>query len=87
MNYLARALPVDETQSRFVLTDEAERNQWDILGMKPVIFPSQTKMTTAASIRGLRSCLSAPRGGILDWQSDITRIATNPHRWTRRKWT
>ena len=78
MNYLARALPVDETQPRFVLTDEAERNQWDILGMKPVIFPKPDENDYSGLYKGVSGLSERATRGILDWQSDITRIATNP---------
>ena len=78
MNYLSRALPVEETQPRFVLTDEAERNRWDILGMKPVIFPKPDENDYSDLYKGVSGLSERATRGILDWQSDITRIATNP---------
>ena len=77
MNYLARALPVDQRQCRFVLTDEAERNRWEILGIKPVIFPKPDENDYSALYEGIAGLAKYAERGILEWQSDIKRIATN----------
>ena len=77
MNYLARALPVDQRQCRFVLTDEAERNRWEFLGIKPVIFPKPDENDYSALYEGIAGLAKYAARGILDWQSDIKRIATN----------
>ncbi len=50
MNYLARALPVDETGGRFALTDETDAARWRLLGIEPIIYPPSTdkKISTTA---------------------------------------
>ena len=78
MNYLARALPVDQTQSRFVLTDEADGNRWESLGIKPVTFPKLDKDDYSGLYKGISGLSEHATRGILDWQSTITQIATNP---------
>ena len=78
MNYLARALPVDQTQRRFVLTDEAERNRWDILGINPVIFPKSDQDDYSGLYEGVAKLSEYAKRGILDRQDAITRISTNP---------
>ena len=78
MNYLARALPVDQTQPRFVLTDEADGNRWEILGTKPVFFTKPDEHDYSALYEGIAGLAKYARRGILDWQRDITDIAQNP---------
>ena len=78
MNYLARALPIDQTQSRFVITDEADGNRWEILDTKPVFFAKPGKHDYSALYEGIAGLAKYARRGILDWQRDITEIAKNP---------
>ena len=78
MNYLARALPVDQTPPRFVLTDEADGSRWDILGIKPVFFVKPNKYDYTGLHEGVAGLSEYATRGILDWQSAITRIATDP---------
>ena len=74
MNYLARALPVDQTRPRFVLTDEGDGNRWAILGIKPVFFVKPDKYDYAGLYEGVAGLSEYATRGILDWQSAITRI-------------
>ena len=78
MNYLARALPVDQTRPRFVLTDEADGSRWGILGIKPVFFVKPDKYDYTGLYEGVAGLSEYATRGILDWQSAITRIATAP---------
>ena len=78
MNYLARALPVDQTPPRFVLTDEADGSRWGILGIKPVFFVKPDKYDYTGLYEGVAGLSEYATRGILDWQSAITRIATAP---------
>ena len=39
LNYLARALPPDETKPRFALTDDNDLQRWNALGIEPIVYP------------------------------------------------
>ena len=78
INYLARALPVDQTKPRLVLTDKSERNKWDILGIEPIIFPKSDQDDYRSLYEGIAKLSKYSTRGVLDWKNDITRIATNP---------
>ena len=78
MNYLARALPVDQIQPRLVLTDEADGNRWEILRIDPVLFPKPDKHDYSGLYEGLSGLSEYATRGVLDWQSATTRIAANP---------
>ena len=78
MNYLARALPAGQKQSRFALTDEADRDRWQILGIEPVIYPKTDKDDYSGLYKGISSLSEYATRGILDWQSAIAQIAQNP---------
>ena len=78
MNYLARALPPDQTQPRFALTGEAEMNSWQTLRVEPVVFPQLSKQDYSGLYKGVSGLAKYATRGILDWQSTITEIAKNP---------
>ena len=78
MNYLARALPVDQIQPRLVLTDEADGNRWEILRIDPVLFPKPDKHDYSGLYEGLSGLFEYATRGVLDWQSATTRIAATP---------
>lgn len=77
MNYLARALPTDQTP-RFALVGEAEENNWNILGVKPLVFPQLSKDDYSGLYNGVAGLAKYATRGILDWQNIITEIAKNP---------
>ena len=77
MNYLARALPTDQTPRRFALTEESDGNRWQILGIKPVHFTKPSKDDYSALYAGVNGLAKHTRRGILDWQNVITEIARN----------
>ena len=78
MNYLARALPVEETESRFVLTHEDEGSRWQFLGIEPIRYcklPGNDHTGLYVGVSGLADYASR---SILDWQREITEIAGKP---------
>ena len=77
MNYLARALPVEQTPSRFALTDESDGNRWQILGIEPVLFTKSDKHDYSALYAGVNGLSTYAKRGILGWRSVITDIARN----------
>ena len=77
MNYLARALPGDQTPRRFVLTEESDGNRWQILGIEAVLFNKPSEDDYSALYAGVSGLANRARRGILDWQNDITDIARN----------
>ena len=79
MNYLARALPVNETHQRFTLigkNDNAEH--WDVLGIKQITYPQIDGHDYSALYEGVRRMAEHVRRNVLDWQREITTIAKNP---------
>lgn len=78
MNYLARALPVEQAESRFALTCEDDDSRWGFLGIKPIRYtqlPCDNHYALYAGVSGLADYASR---SILDWQREITEIATKP---------
>ena len=69
MHYLARALPVGDTQ-RFVLTDKFGDGRWTRLGVVPIPFPNYGTLYS-----GIRELAKYRSRGILDWQHEIREIA------------
>ena len=77
MNYLARALPVEQTQPRFVLTEESDLNRWQILGIVPIPFNKVSSNDYGALYAGVKGLSKYVQRGILDWEIVVTDIATN----------
>ena len=75
MNYLARALPLDETEHRFALTTEDDTNLWQFLGIKPVTYPNPDG-NHKALCQGVSGLADNVRRGNLAWQQQITAIAS-----------
>ena len=75
MNYLARALPTDT--ERFALTNESAVDQWQILGIQPIIYPQSSSGDHSSLYYGVKGLANYVSRGILDWQSEITSIARN----------
>ena len=78
MNYLARALPVGQTQPRFALAGEAELNKWHTLRVKPVNFSQTDEHSYSGLYEGVSGLAKYVTRGVLDWQTTITEIARNP---------
>ena len=76
MSYLARALPQEQTRSRFALTDDEDENRWKFLGIEPVSYTND-----AGDHRNLRSGVSGLadnlQRGNLDWQQRIADVAAH----------
>lgn len=77
MNYLARALPVEQTQRRFVLTEESDGNRWQILGIEPVYFNKASSDDYSALYTGVGGLSKYFKRGILDWETIVIDIARN----------
>ena len=79
MNYLARALPAG-AKKRYALTGKAdsETNRWDYLGIKPIYFPQSNKEDFQSLNEAICKLAQHVQRGLLDWQSEITRIAKLP---------
>lgn len=77
MNYLARALPVEQTPGRFVLGDESDGNPWQILGIEPVYFTKASSDDYTSLYSGIAGLSKHFKRGILDWENVVTDIARN----------
>ena len=75
LNYLARALPPDETKPRFALTDDNDSQRWNALGIKSIVYP---KDEHEVLYEGVRSLAEHVNRGVLDWQREITDLAEKP---------
>ena len=78
MNYMARALPVGETGSRFALTNETDGGRWQVLGIEPIIYPTSSGDDHCALYKGVHGLANYARRSIIDWQREITEIAGRP---------
>ena len=78
MNYLSRALPVDETKRRFALTHETKDRRWQNLGIEPIIYEKSSENGHDALYVGVGGLAGYASRSILDWKREITEIATNP---------
>ena len=76
MNYLVRALPTDT--ERFALTNESAGGRWQILGIRPVIYPQSSSGDHSSLYDGVNGLANYVSRGILDWQREITEFARNP---------
>ena len=78
VSYLARALPENETGKRFALTKENDNPQrWRVLGIEPIGFPNPSG-DYSALYEGVRRLAETVRRSVLDWQHEITELATKP---------
>ena len=75
MNYLARALPVEENRKRFVLTHEKEIEKWKVLGIKPIVYPCSSTDDHSALYEGIARLAKRVNWGVLDWQRRINELA------------
>ena len=78
LNYLARALPPDETKPRFALTDGSNSQRWKLLGIEPVIYPQLDANDHSRLYEGVRRLAEYVNRGVLDWQREITELAEKP---------
>ena len=78
MNYLSRALPIDETKSRFALTHEPDESRWQYLGIEPITYGKSSDNDHGALYSGVNGLAKNTRRNILGWQREITEIAAEP---------
>ncbi len=78
MNYLARALPVEQAESRFALTSEDNDSRWEFLGIKPIRYTQSPCKGHCALYAGVSGLADYASRSILDWQREITDIAEKP---------
>ena len=80
MTYLTPSMPRDGTGQRYALigneNDEPER--WRSLGIEPIAFPQSNKNDYAGLHQSVEGLAYHTRRGILDWQWQITNIASAP---------
>ena len=73
INYLARALPANNTTSRFILTDDDKG--WDFLGIKSILYKKGDGDDPYRElIEGVGMLAERVNRGALDWQARITHI-------------
>ena len=54
LTYLARALSSGETKPRFALTDDSDLQRWELLGIKPIIYPKSGAKDHSRLYEGVR---------------------------------
>lgn len=79
MNYLARALPIDqregvERRKRYVLTDDEDTSQWDYLNINPITFPNPDD-TYAEVSKAITELADYASRGAIEWRARIHDIA------------
>ena len=78
LTYLARALSSDETEPRFVLTDDSDLQHWELLGIEPVTYPKPDAKDHSRLYEGVRRLADRANFSISDWQREITELAEKP---------
>ena len=80
MTYLTPSLPRDDTGRRYALignqSDEPER--WRNLGIEPIAFSQSNKNDYVGLDQAVEGLANYTRRRILDWQREITNIASAP---------
>ena len=81
MNYLARALPAG-SKKRYVLmgslSSDSEIKHWHELDIKPIVFQQSNGEDYQSLDEAICKLAQHVQRGLLDWQSEITRIAKLP---------
>ncbi|MXX39434.1 MAG: DUF4020 domain-containing protein [Gemmatimonadetes bacterium] len=75
LNYLARALPPDETKPRFALTDDNDLQRWNALKIESIGYPKDQHEVLYEGVCRLAEYVNR---GVLDWQREITDLAEKP---------
>ena len=80
MTYLTPSLPPDDGRRRFALIDDRsdEPERWLGLGIQPVMFHQVADNDFNGLDAAVTGLASHVRMGILDWQREITEIASGP---------
>ena len=75
MSYLARALPQDQTRSRFSLTGDEDGDWWRFLGIEPVFYDESMTVLMEGLPPGVSGLADNLQRGNLDWQQRIAAVA------------
>ncbi|MDE0002617.1 MAG: DUF4020 domain-containing protein [Rhodospirillaceae bacterium] len=78
MKYLARALPAQESQKRFALTEDPDADHWPVLGIEPVPYPRKPGDDHVGLGKGIHGLANHARRGLLDRRHEISEIAERP---------
>lgn len=79
VSYLARALPKSEAGQRYALTEEDDNpHRWHVLGIEPIGYTKPSKHDYSALYEGVRRLADTVRRSVLDWQREVTELATKP---------
>ena len=78
MNYLSRALPAQEPQKRFALTDDPDVDRWKVLGIDPILYPKNPDGDHVGLGEGIRGLADHARRSLRDWRHEISKIAGRP---------
>lgn len=72
MDYLTRGLPASFGRRRFALTEQGQRDRWELLGIYPIEYdPVDHHRALAES---LECWVRYARRGYLDWSSELARL-------------
>ena len=80
MTYLTPSLPRDSAGQRYALigSQSDEPGRWRNLGIEPIVFSQESETDYASLDLAISGLANYMRRGILDWQQQITRIASGP---------
>ena len=79
VSYLSRALPVSAAKQRFALTEEKDDSKrWKALGIEPISYTKSSTDDHSALHKGVRNLADTVTRSILDWQRELTDLATKP---------
>ena len=80
MTYLTPSLPRDDTGRRYALigNQSHEPERWRNLGVELIAFPQSNKNDYVGLDQAVEGLANYTRRGILDWQREITNIASAP---------
>ena len=78
MKYLARALPAQESQKRFALTDDPDADHWPVLGIEPIPYPRKPGDDHIELGEGICGLADHAWLGLLDRRHEISEIAGRP---------
>lgn len=78
MTYLTPSMPRDGTVWRYSLVGDRRKEQehWRNMGVEPITFPQADKGDYTGLDQAVEGLASYIKQGILDWQQQITRIAS-----------
>ena len=74
MSYIIRGLPASFGRRRFALTEQGQREWWELLGIHPIEYDPTDHHRALAE--GLECWVRYARRGYLDWSSELARLLT-----------